>query len=368
MGLDNFMHGQKVASGEHTGWQRAFGAYAKWRYDLPGVPTNETATYTISITFFTNPEQSNTAQATATHNAQVGEDSQSIVDNLFSKLITNIGDVCPDQQIYYNWLDDSTGVIFGQDFDTPKPYGIQTATIDKTNIEVQSEIQAGQNFSNMLALSSADSSAKVYNLTDDVFLDYDIDLRIDTNQSFDTQLSYGDTQGYLKISDSIFYSNNKPKWYGYLNFNIYTYVDREFVDSEGNPSTGEFYIDDLAPAPWHYNRLYDSGTEGNDSNIKDQPSHQGRTASVPRLFQYQDDQDTFDTTFSITGANRVHDSGLKLVIDWIDGSNSDADKLDGAFRKDEKVEFYWSYIYVGGGISQPQSLQKENLQLVVFLG
>jgi len=353
MGLDNFMW-SKVASGENTGWQRAFGAYVRWKYIMASVPSNETATYSISINFYTNPEQSSTTEVAVTHDAQVGETSQDIIDNLFSKLITKIGDTCPDQQIYYEWREDGTGIDFGQNFDTPKPYGFQTSTATKTNIETQSDIQAGQQFSNMLVISSSESTAKVYNLNEDNFLDYSIDLKINS-ASYDTQLSYADTQGYLKVCDSIFYSNNKPKWYGYLNFNAYTYIDHTFVDGDGNTSTGGFFIDDVAPTPWYYNKLQDGG---DTSNIKEQPSHQGHTASVPRLFLYQDDQDTFDVTFSVTGTNRVHDTGLKLRIDWIDGVDSDADKLDGAFRKDEKVEFYWSYVYVGGGISQPIKFTK----------
>ena len=325
-----------------------WGQFSKWEYNLTGDAFNERATYSLNVELWTDAEHTTDIAISVFHENENGESSESIITALFNKLETAIGTSCPEQAIYYEWKEDGTGVEFFQDSRTEKAFGIKAVSAPKTDTVVITDIAPGEKFSNLVVCAGENTTANIYSLDSDNWLDYPLDLRIDQGVTYNTPLVFADTEGYLKISDQYFYNNSKPKWFGFLNLNEAVYNNNTF------DVTGGFYIDDMSPTP--FTETVSGGQlDGQYSHVF--IANNLDIISNSRIFQLANSDAnscTVDVPFFSTSTPSA--SGLKLFVDWIDGEYSTYAKLDGSFTKKEDATWYYVYKYHGGAISQPALL------------
>lgn len=333
---------------------KQFGAFSEWTYELQNVPNNQNVNYKLTIVFHSNSEHTEEKTLQASFEHEIGQDAYDIRTGLFSALeakLNNDADLAPFK---FSWADDGEKVTFEQDVNTPTPYGIKSVTAQQTVREANVELTTGQSFDNLLAVAGQNAQVAVYRIDADEWNDWNLDLRNDTNVSQNTALAFSDAEGYLRVSDKNFYTNNKPKWFGYLDLNNHVYVDGNFnVDDQGDPQGG-FYEDDVMPTP--YTKIHDSG------NLEGQWLH--TIYETYSNFKYEEDSPSEVTIdFPQHGEYSPHQQGIKVFAEWIDGKQQNGSDLsghslmDGSFGKAEIVEVWWNYTYVGGAISQPQKFK-----------
>ena len=332
-----------------------FGAFSKWSYELPLVPTNQNVNYQLNITFWQDSAHTTETSVVASFEHEIGQYAQDVRNGLFSAIDAQINNNDNLAPFKISWYDDGTKVIFEQDANTPTPFGIKSAVATQTVRQQNVELQTGQAFDNLLAVAGEDAQVAVYRVDADEWNDWNIDLRDDTTQNQNTALSFSDAEGYLRVSDKNFYINHRPKWFGYLNLNNHAYVDNQFnVDDDGDPQGG-FYEDNAMPTP--YTAIHDSG------NLKGQWTH--TIYETYSNFKYEEDKPSEVTIdFPQHGQYSPHQHGIKIFAQWIDGksdSGSDLsghDLMDGSFGNQEILEIWWNYVYAGGAISQPQKFKR----------
>ena len=338
---------------------KQFGAFSKWTYELQNVPNNQNVNYKLTIVFHSNSDHSEEKTLQASFEHEIGQDAYDIRTGLFSALEAKLNNDDELSPFKFSWVDDGEKITFEQDVNTPKPYGIKSVTAQQTVRQDNIELTTGQAFDNLLAVAGENAQVAVYRIDDDEWNDWNLDLRNDTSVSQNTALAFSDAEGYLRVSDKNFYTNNKPKWFGYLDLNNHVYVDGNFnVDDQGNPQGG-FYEDDVMPTP--YTKIHDD--EG--SLLEGQWTH--TAYEVYNNFQYDEDSPSEITLDVPQHADfSPHQQGIKVFAEWMDGKDSDGnnesglDAYKGAFGKEENLEIWWNYIYVGGAISQPQKFKSWN--------
>lgn len=327
-----------------------WGQYSRWDYVLTGLANNEIATYNLDLILFTNAEHSTEISIQVSHVSEPGETAESIKSSLLSKLIEKVELEAPDQMISYEWKEDGSGFEIYQDELTPQPFAIKSLTSTKTNVTTQSDIQVGQNFSDLLVLASENASANIYSLSSDNWLDYPLDCRINKDLDYNTPLVFSDTEGYLKVADQYFYNNSIPKWFGFLDLNSNIYVNNTFDVS------GAFYDDNMTPMPFK-ETVSGGELDGQHSHVF--VTNNTQSENDTRFFRIANEHtESVDVELPQFGEHTPHASGLKLWVDWIDGANTGTswEKLDGSFTKKEDARFYYVYKYHGGAISQPRYL------------
>lgn len=328
------------------------GQYSKWAYNFEiNSPTN-TATYTLSIDLYTNVAQTTKTTVTATIDSELGQSALNISSSLVNQLVQKVQDTLPQHSINIERIDSRTMHIF-QDENTPTAYGFEDLTSTVTNASSANigDLTSGQSFQNLIAISNLNTQTSIYSIENDNWLDYSIDLRSNTSQALDCKLNYTDAEGYLKVSDADFHAGTQPKWFGYLNLNNHVYLDNTFT------ADGEFYASELSPVP--YISTPSSGVHNGDY------SH--HVSKKNNLFRTQEvNDDIFPVHCNSTGGDAPQHTGLKLVVDFIDGTHASHSKMDGLFMKDEVIEFYYTYTYYGGAISEPQAFKNNAGNTISF--
>tara|TARA_R100001460_G_scaffold23732_5_gene47755 strand:+ start:78 stop:3833 length:3756 start_codon:yes stop_codon:yes gene_type:complete len=415
----------------------SFGQFSEWTYNLSNVKRFETATYGVTIAYYTNVEQTSEASITRSYDLQLAENAMSVKSGLFYEPDNILSDVPTDHQIKFEILDDKVRIF--QDVDTLKAYGIKNVSVTKTNIvDLGEKITDGQRYQHLVAITNEDSMATVYSMENDTWLDWQMDFKFEeteyigtvninngsnsgTYNSFSTlahpsivgmqvrgtgikpgttvtaqdtsatpptiqlskntssaisngtvyywdssmnvDVSYVDAEGHLFASDITFKSNNRPQWFGYLDLNK-TYLKTQFdsVSNNFNNNTPQvekakgFSTDALCPQPYRIKITNSPATA-----LKGQNTH--IATKVNGLFKFKDSSGTDlsdDETLVKSAPNSTstwasHPLGIKIQYDWIDGQESEVGTLmEGSFLKKELTEFYFSYIYEGGYVSQPQ--------------
>lgn len=321
-----------------------YGSYSYWKYNLLNVSATETATYSVVIRVFTNFAQSAHTDYTFTYHNNLGDNHLDVLNGLLNNDVLD-ATIPEDYKIISE--DTDTGKRLKQGSFTKKAYGF-TVTQSKGSITQHpyGSIGAGQKFQHLIAVGGVQSQAQVYSLQNDNWLDYPIDLR-DTGATSgnDVKFSFLDAEGYLRASDSTFLDSNKPKWFGYMN------VDKTYENTTHVEPTG-FFVEDCAPTPHGDN----ANVVGNNV-LANQWTHIADKSNVMYVYQAVGDSD-IDVTVphvNTTAKYMPHPQGLKLWYDWIDNQDGEAGALmSGMWLAKETVEFYWSYIYEGGAISQPR--------------
>ena len=333
----------------------SFGAFSRWSYELPLVPTNQNVNYQLNITFWQDSAHTTEVSVVASFEHEIGQSAQDVRNGLFSAIDAQIDNSSSLSPFKISWYDDGNKIIFEQDANTPTPFGIKSAVATQTVRQQNVELQTGQAFDNLLAVAGEDAQVAVYRVDADEWNDWNIDLRDDESQAQNTALSFSDAEGYLRVSDKNFYINHRPKWFGYLNLNNHAYVDNQFnVDDNGDPQGG-FYEDNAMPTP--YTGIHDSG------NLEGQWLH--TIYETYSNFKYEEENPSeVIIDFPQHGEYSPHQHGIKVFAQWIDGKQQNGsdlsgfDLMDGSFGKAEIVEVWWNYVYAGGAISQPQKFKR----------
>ena len=301
-----------------------FGQYSKWEYKLPAIPINKAQDYTLEVVFYADVDQSTTQSISVTYSQELGQNAYDVRTGLFSLLQTKIENEYPDYEIA--WSDNGEAVVFRQYENTNKAYGISAVNSTEANAVTTDieDIPAGLAYQNLVAIALENAQIAVYNVQDDKWNDWALDLRENTSISYKTMLAFADAEGYLKICDAEFRDNNKAKWFGYLNLNK-TYINKEF-----NSGDGAFYSDHFSPSPYHTSS-----------------SHTVHYAN--EYFEY-DNSNENDMPLDIPnqGTNTPNNSGLKLYNNFIDGTHTNYDILEGIFTQKDIVKYYFVYTYEGG--------------------
>jgi len=409
-----------------------FGQFSEWEYRLTNIPRTETATYNVSIIYYTNVAQSSTTTYTRSYETLVGQSAMDVKSGLFYDANGIVEGIPSDYQVKFEIIDDKVRIF--QDSDTIKAYGIQSVTATKTNaVSLADTISDGQRYQHLVAITNQDSMATVYSMENDVWIDWQLDLKFTPSQwigtvnvangstsgtyntmstsghpslvgkqirgtgikpgttitaqdtspspptitlsqastsalssakvyywdvSNNVDISYMDAEGHLFASDTTFKGGNRPQWFGYLDLN-HTYLKAQFdsVSNDYNSNSPQvemakgFNTDALCPQPYRIKIANSPATalKGQDTHI---------ATKVDGLFTFKDG--TTDETIIKSNPNfstswGSHPLGIKIQYDWIDGQDSEAGSImEGSFLKKELTEFYFSYIYDGGYVSQPQ--------------
>jgi len=356
---DNVFWTQGGASSGYdgVGWdsQFLFGAFSKWEYVLTGVASHESATYGLSMEVWTNANHTTTSTITVTHNAEPLETAEAVITSLISKLEQEAQGSIPDHLFSYTWKDDGTGIDVFQDIDTLKPFGIKAFDSTKSNVVQVSDIPTGQDTSNLVVISGENATANIYSPSTDNWLDYPVDLRIDTTKTYNTPLVFVDMEGYLKVSDQMFFGNSKPQWFGHLDLNNVTYLHQTFDTGSG------YYTDDMQPTP------FTETTSGGTLNGEFSHYSMGNNDTLGGFTQYRifkstnPEHEVFTVEAPELGTNTPHESGLKLWVEFMDGtmSGGTAERHVGSFENygNSVSSYYYVYIYHGGAISRPQKFK-----------
>lgn len=337
---------------EDQAFAKHLGQFSIWEYVFELNSPLRTADYNVEIKLYSNVAQTTQHTINITYTNELGESAEDILNALGNKIVEKISEDAPLQSVKYEQIDGTKIHIF-QDEDTPKPFGIKGVTSTVTNITnaTVDSLTSGQSFQNLIAIANRNTQTSVYSVDNDNWLDYPIDLRDDDSVNQDCKLNYTDAEGYLKVSDADFHSDTKPKWFGFLNMNNYTYVDNTFT------ANGEFYIDDVSPVP--YRVQASSGTHtGQNSHMVFKKDDIFRPTAVNAT--------EFKVVSNSTGSDSPQFTGIKLAVDFCDGTNNSYEKIEGVYKKDEIIEFYWSYIYQGGSISEVYPFYASNGDAVSF--
>ncbi len=306
-----------------------FGQFAKWEYKLPSIPINKSRDYSLEIVFFTNASQSTTQSISVTYSQELGQNAYDVRTGLFNLLQTKIENEYPDYELA--WADNGEAVVFRQYEGTNKAYGISAVNSTLAN-EVTTnvvDIPIGLKKQNLVAIATENANIAIYNIENENWNDWLLDLRENTGQTYKTMLAFADSEGFLKICDAEFRTNNKAKWFGFLNLNK-TYTDKTFDNGGGN-----FYEDDFTPTPYTTNSTH---------VIVHHESNYDYSTSSPNAI-------TFDQPH--LGTYSPHISGMRLFSAFIDGTSSSSDLLEGIFTQKDRIKYYFVYTYEGGAISEP---------------
>ncbi len=323
-----------------------YGQGSRWEYNLGNISSStEIATYGATIKVYTNFARSSSTDYSITYQSSLNDTQEQILDGIFGQLDNKIPE---DYKI--DVQNSSVGKrLLQQGFNTSKPYGFEV-TATKTGATTISTLGSGRKFQHLLAVGGEHSQAYVYSMENDNWLTYPIDLRNTSNLTTDNtvKLSFVDAEGYLRVSDSTFMTDNKPKWFGYFN------SDKTYENTTLSTNAG-FYYADMAPTPYGYDA---------DNNIIGVNAIAGQATHIcdiaHSMMKYTTDEQTVNLNIpKYTNTSRgymPHPQGIKMWHCFIDGttsSQSPTNKLEGTFTKQETVEFYWTYVYEGGYVSQP---------------
>tara|TARA_B100001094_G_scaffold68725_1_gene65104 strand:+ start:1 stop:2025 length:2025 start_codon:yes stop_codon:yes gene_type:complete len=282
-----------------------------------------------------------------------GDTSEQILNGIFGQLPDESEDVIDHKLLLMTYSNGSRRFC---QHTAPKAYGFEfTAT--KTNETNVSVIGPGRKFRHLVAVGGANSRAVVYSMENDNWLQYPIDLRETSSNTTDNsvKLSFFDAEGYLRVSDSTLMVDNKPKWFGYFNADK-LYENTSLVTNAG------YFITDMAPTPHGYDA--DNTIVGINA-LNGQATHIADIAHS--MYKYTTDEQKILLSIPKYGATNTqksymaHPQGVKLWYTFIDGttsSQSATDILPGSFLKDTNVEFYWTYVYEGGYVSQPTKFRQ----------
>jgi len=153
---------------------KSYGQFSKWKWSLYNIKSNETALYSVTITYYTDPEQTTEASIVKEFQTMLGNTASEIKTGLFyesDNIITGTG----DHQIKFDVFEDSVELY--QDTDTLKAYGIKSVVPAKTNIQMHENVSSGQRYQHLVSIANEDSMATVYSMENDVWLEYQIDLK-----------------------------------------------------------------------------------------------------------------------------------------------------------------------------------------------
>ena len=410
----------------------SFGQFSEWSYNLANISSFETATYGVTITYYTNVEQSAQTSYTRTYDVELGQNAMDVKSGLFYDADGVIAGIDTEHQVKFEILDDKVRIF--QDSDTLQAYGIKEVTVSKTNIVNHSEkISDGQRYQHLVAITNQNSMSTVYSLENDSWIDWQMDFKFNETEyiggvnisngstngtytsfsagshpslvgqqvrgtgivpgttitaqdssaspatftlstavtsalsnlnvrywdsSTNVDVSYIDAEGHLFASDTTFKATNRPQWFGYLDLN-HTYLKTQFDSASNNYNSNSpqvemalgFSTDALCPHPYRVKITNSPATalKGQDTHI---------ATKVNGLFTFLDgttDETLIKSNPNSSSAWASHPLGIKIQYDWIDGQESEAGSLmSGSFLKKELTEFYFSYIYEGGYVSQPQ--------------
>tara|TARA_Y100001973_G_C5202464_1_gene338870 strand:- start:230 stop:4045 length:3816 start_codon:yes stop_codon:yes gene_type:complete len=419
----------------------SFGQFSEWEYKLTNISRSETATYGVTITYYTNVEQSSFTSYTRNYTTLIGQSAVDVRTGLFYDADGIIDGIPSDHQIKFELIDDKVRIF--QDSDTVKAYGIKEVTVTKTDIvDLGNNISSGARYQHLVAITNQDSMGTVYSMENDTWIEWQLDLKFTptewigtvnadnarTNATYasmstgshpslvgknvrgsgispgttitaqdssaspatitlskqttsalsdvklyywdhstNVDISYMDAEGSLFASDVTFNSGNRPQWFGYLDLN-HTYLKTQFDSVNNNYNSNSpqvemalgFNTDALCPSPYRVKLTNNPTTalKGQDTHIATQ---------VDGLFKFKDSSGTDlsgDETLIKSAPNSSstwasHPLGIKIQYDWIDGQGGEAGTLmEGSFLKKELTEFYFSYLYEGGFVSQPQQFYK----------
>ena len=345
-----------------------FGQFSKWLYGVTNISSKKQYDYSVTIQVWTDVAQTTHKQEVLSYTNIQGESVDDLISGLFGGSGSNEGviestEIPEDQNVY--WKRTSAGVEIFQDERTNKPYGIKTITVVRDNeVDFTSTQSEGDREANLVAIATDNSEAVVYNVNDDQWTDWTIDLKVNSDTSTNnSDLSFFDSEGYLSVCDASFRANNKPKWFGHLSTNK-TYLSADLMGED-------FTSCDLAPTP--YEELIDGG-----SLVQGTPDQWSHMALSP-----QDRVDFFgggytdNLIFGRSGGSTDEDTskiaikklthrklgveatGIKTYIEFLDAtgdSNTNANTA-GTFTKTNYVELYFSYVYEGGYVSRPKRFQ-----------
>lgn len=409
-----------------------FGAFSEWTYNLDNISRFETATYGVTVKYYTNVTQTAEASITRTYDVEIGQTAMDIRAGLFYDADGIIAEIPTDHQVKFEIVGGKVRIF--QDTDTVKAYGIKEVTVSKTNIvDHGDKVTHGQRYQHLVAITNQNSMSTVYSMENDTWIDWQMDFKFNetewigtvnvgnnsTNGTYATMstgshpslvgkqvrgtgiapgttitaqntgvspatitlstastsavsnatvyywdsstnvdVTYMDAEGHLFGSDATFKDYNRPQWFGYLDLN-HTYLKTQFDSVSNNYNSNSpqvemakgFTTDALCPNPYRIKITNSPATalKGQDTHI---------ATKVDGLFSFLDG--TTDETLVKSNPNHSttwgsHPLGIKIQYDWLDGQDSEAGSLmPGSFLKKELTEFYFSYVYEGGYVSQPQ--------------
>lgn len=342
-----------------------FGQFDKWKFKLENIHYYKKKTYTITIQVFSNPAQSASTNVILTYTNNYGETAADVIQGLFGGGEEEIESDNYDQEnstVYWSATDD--GAYIFQDHRTLKPYGIGNVSYAISNEEnTLNALTDGEKYQHLVAIANSNSQASIYTMEGDNWLDWGVDLRIDTSVTTNNKdITFFDVEGDLTLSCMAFRANNMPKWFGYLKVNK-TYVDQNLTPASALFST------DFSPKPYQgrvttgqsaqrtdtYSHMALSRKEGNQLFS---PGGAGYLNGDTKLFR----ANTEDNEVTIVRHSRNYfapeKTGLRLFYDFFDtgviGVSNPGVIQAGLFKKDNPVHFYFSYVYKGGYVSKPE--------------
>ena len=335
-----------------------WGQANEWKYTFANFNSfGETALYGITVKYYTNYLRSSFVNKNYTYQSQLGDTHVQVINGIFGQLPDESADVI-DHQLYLQ-ADTDTGEVNltqANKLVTKHAYGFDVS-VTKTNVVSHNLLGPGRKYEHLVAVGGANSKAHVYSMQNDNWLTYPIDLRQTANNTTanTVKLSFLDAEGYLRVSDSTFMSDNKPKWFGYFNANK-TYENTTLVTNAG------FFEADMAPTPYGYD---DNNNIVGVNALNGQATHIADRAHS--MYAYTTDEQKISIAIPKHGSTNTqksympHPQGLKLWYCFIDGASGDqssTDILPGTFMKNTNVELYWTYVYEGGYVSQPTKFRQ----------